>query len=126
MEINYFGYLYCTYFALPHLKQSRGQIGVIGSLSGELGLPFRSGYCASKFATKGSNSMIGVFNSLGFFESLRTEIPSEEVVITIVSPPSVNTPMRQHSLKTADNIEFNEDDSKKMSIDVKISLKFLT
>ena len=54
MNINFFGYVYCTYYALPYLKQSKGQIGVLGSLSGELGLPLRSGYCASKFAVKGT------------------------------------------------------------------------
>jgi NADP-dependent 3-hydroxy acid dehydrogenase YdfG len=53
MEINYLGYVYCTYYALPHLKKSRGQIGVVGSLSGEFGLPFRTGYCGTKFAVKG-------------------------------------------------------------------------
>jgi len=102
MNINFFGYLYCTYFALPHLKQSRGRIGVVGSLSGELGLPLRTGYCASKFATR------------GFFESLRTEISSDQVHITIVSPGSVRTQMRDHSLQVSKRIQFNEPDSNKM------------
>lgn len=29
------GYLYCTYYALPYLKKTKGQIAVIGSLSGK-------------------------------------------------------------------------------------------
>jgi len=107
MNVNYFGYLYCTYYALPHLKRSRGNIGVVCSLSGEIGLPLRTGYCASKFAVR------------GFFESLRTELPADSVHITIISPGSVRTNMREHSLQTSDNIEFNEPDSKKMPADVR-------
>jgi hypothetical protein len=34
MDINYLGYVYPTYYALPHLKKSKGQIGVVGSVSG--------------------------------------------------------------------------------------------
>eukprot|EP01114_Cavostelium_apophysatum_P022745 TRINITY_DN8331_c0_g1_i1.p1 TRINITY_DN8331_c0_g1~~TRINITY_DN8331_c0_g1_i1.p1 ORF type:complete len:269 (+),score=30.76 TRINITY_DN8331_c0_g1_i1:45-851(+) len=104
MDVNYFGYVYCTYFALPHLIDSGGRIGVLGSLSGELGLPFRSGYCATKFAVR------------GFFESLRMEIP-ESVAITIVSPGTVNTEMREHAIKSTSEVEFSEDDSKKMSVE---------
>jgi NAD(P)-dependent dehydrogenase (short-subunit alcohol dehydrogenase family) len=58
MDINYLGYIYCTYYALPHLKKSGGQIAVISSLSGELGLPLRTAYCGSKFAVKGTNLLI--------------------------------------------------------------------
>jgi len=105
MAVNYFGCVYCTFFALPYLTQSKGQIGVICSVSGELGLPFRSAYCASKFAVR------------GFFEALRTEIPSDTLAITIVSPASVNTEMRKHSLRTINDIEFNEPDSCKMSVE---------
>ena len=35
MEVNYLGYVYCTYYALPYLKKSHGQIGVVASLSGD-------------------------------------------------------------------------------------------
>jgi len=104
--VNYLGYIYCTYYALPHLKKSKGQIAIVGSLSGELGLPLRTAYCGSKFAVR------------GFFEALRNE--TNEVVITIIAPPSVDTEMRQHSqkqLSSKSKIEFNEDESKKMSVE---------
>lgn len=61
METNFYGYLYPTKFALPYLKQSKGQIAVMSSYSGEVGLYNRTAYCASKFAVT------------GFFESLRME-----------------------------------------------------
>lgn len=46
-------------------------------MSGEVGLPFRTAYCSSKFAIT------------GFFESLRMEIDDKNIAITIVCPPSV-------------------------------------
>jgi short-subunit dehydrogenase len=86
LQTNYFGYLYCTFYALGHLKKSKGQILVISSISGEIGLPFRSAYCSSKFAVT------------GFFESLRSEMDQDDVAITIVCPPSVRTSLRLNSL----------------------------
>jgi len=44
----------------------------MSSLSGEMGLPYRSAYCSSKFALT------------GLFESLRIEMDNKEVAITIV------------------------------------------
>lgn len=86
MKTNFFGYLYCTFYALNYLKESKGQILVVSSISGEIGLPFRTAYCASKFAVT------------GFFEALRTELDRDNVAITIVCPPSVKTKFRENSL----------------------------
>ena len=61
MKINFYANVYLTKYALPHLRKYRSHIVVISSISGKLGLPERSAYCASKFALS------------GFFESLRTE-----------------------------------------------------
>ena len=96
MQINYFGYLYCTFYALKYLKSSQGQILVISSISGEIGLPYRSSYCASKFAVT------------GFFESLRSEMDQDKVAITIVCPPSVRTNLRNNSLIKLDGEKDNE------------------
>ncbi|PRP73207.1 hypothetical protein PROFUN_03521 [Planoprotostelium fungivorum] len=106
IDVNYFGYLYPTFYALPHLKASKGSIGVVSSLSGQIGLPFRTGYCASKFAVQ------------GFFESLRTEI-GDQVSITIVSPGSVASNMRDNSLhgKKEGDIKFNESEESRMSVE---------
>jgi short-subunit dehydrogenase len=79
MQTNFFGYLYCTKHALPHLKKNKGQIIVISSMSGEIGLPWRTAYCSSKFAVT------------GFFEALRSEIYETGLGITIVCPPTVRT-----------------------------------
>jgi NAD(P)-dependent dehydrogenase (short-subunit alcohol dehydrogenase family) len=39
MQINFFGMIYPTKYAMPYLKQSRGQIVAMSSFSGEIGLP---------------------------------------------------------------------------------------
>jgi short-subunit dehydrogenase len=96
LQTNFFGYLYCTYAAMKYLKESKGQILVISSISGEIGLPFRSAYCTSKFAVT------------GFFESLRSEMDQEVVAITIVCPPSVRTNLRSNSLIKLDGEKDNE------------------
>jgi len=93
MAVNFYGYLYCTHAAYPHLQRSKGQIVVVSSLSAEMGLPFRTAYCASKFATT------------GFFEALRAEMEASgkpKIYITIVCPPSVKTNLRLNSMSVSD------------------------
>jgi short-subunit dehydrogenase len=85
MNTNFFGYVYPTKYALPYLKETHGQIVVMSSYSGEVGICYRSGYCASKFAVT------------GFFESLRMEI-GDKIDITIICPITVETSFREHSL----------------------------
>lgn len=84
MRTNYYANVYLTRYAIAHLKRSAGQIVVVSSMSGKVGTPSRSAYCASKFA-------LG-----GFFEGLRTE--DLGVDITVVYPPSLDTPMRSHDI----------------------------
>jgi short-subunit dehydrogenase len=85
MEINYFGTVYCTRAALPHLKKSQGLIVSISSLAGKTGVPLRTGYAASKHALH------------GFFDSLRIELMGTGVDVSIISPDFVDTEIRQHS-----------------------------
>ncbi len=85
MQVNYFGSLYCTHAALPHLKQTRGRIVGISSLTGRAGVPTRSGYAATKHAMA------------GFFDSLRIELADEGVTVTMVYPGFVSTGIRQRA-----------------------------
>ncbi len=77
MQINYFGSVYCTYYALPHLKNSKGRIVAVSSLAGISGVPSRTAYAASKHAM------------FGFFDSLRIELSDTGVTVTIVAPDFV-------------------------------------
>ncbi len=86
MKVNYLGSVYCTYYALPYLKNSCGLLVAISSLTGKTGIPTRSGYAASKHALQ------------GFFDSLRIELRDTGVDILVVSPGFVATDIRQHVL----------------------------
>jgi short-subunit dehydrogenase len=77
MKVNYLGCVYPTYFALPALKQARGQIVAVASLAGLTGVPTRTGYAASKHAV------------FGFFDSLRIELRANAVDVTVVAPDFV-------------------------------------
>jgi len=61
MDINFWGTVYCTKHALPHLLKSKGSVVGVASIAGLKGLPGRTGYSASKFAMN------------GFMETLRIE-----------------------------------------------------
>ena len=82
MRVNYMGSLYCTRYAIPHLKKSRGQIVAISSLAGKVGIPGRTAYSPSKAA------------QAMFFEALRLELGESGVDITIVYPGVVATDIR--------------------------------
>jgi len=53
MDVNFYGTVYCTKYALPYLISSKGSLVGIISVAGHVGLPARSAYSASKFAVRG-------------------------------------------------------------------------
>jgi NAD(P)-dependent dehydrogenase (short-subunit alcohol dehydrogenase family) len=86
MRVNFFGTLYPTYHALPHVKAARGSLVAISSLAGKRGTPTFAVYGASKFAVQ------------GLYESLRVELAPDGVHVGIVSPGHVGTPLRERVL----------------------------
>ncbi len=86
MQVNYHGSVYCTYYALPYLKKTRGRLVAVSSLTGKTGVPTRSGYAASKHAM------------VGFFDSLRVELMGTGVTVTISYPDFVATDIRKLAL----------------------------
>jgi len=74
MSVNFYGAVYCTYYALPHLIRSRGRIVAVSSLGGKAPLPYNSPYIASKYAMH------------GFFDTLRIEMMKYGVSVTIICP----------------------------------------
>lgn len=85
MQVNYMGAVYCTHYALPHLKKTKGRIVGIASLTGKVGVPTRSGYAASKHAMA------------GFFDSLRIELEDSGVTVSMVYPGFVSTGIRENA-----------------------------
>ncbi|WP_035562245.1 SDR family oxidoreductase [Hymenobacter sp. IS2118] len=86
MQTNFFGTVFTTKFALPHLLASRGSIVGISSIAGYRGLPGRTGYSASKFAMN------------GFLEALRTELLDEGVHVLTAAPGFTASNIRQVAL----------------------------
>lgn len=74
IEVNFYGAVYCTYYALPHLKQSRGRIVAISSVGGKSAIPYNTPYCASKYALH------------GFYDALRMELYQNRVSVTLICP----------------------------------------
>ncbi|GAA4461750.1 SDR family oxidoreductase [Nemorincola caseinilytica] len=74
MDVNFWGTVYCTKAALPHIMRSKGVVVGVSSIAGYRGLPARTGYSASKFAMQ------------GFLEALRTELLHTGTHIMWVSP----------------------------------------
>jgi short-subunit dehydrogenase len=107
MHVNYLGSVYCNHYALPHLKQSHGQVVGISSLAGKTGVPTCSGYSASKLAM------------VGFSDPLRIEVAPYGVSVTMIYPgfvasqvrsrafgpdgkPLVNSPVREGDVMTVE------------------------
>jgi NAD(P)-dependent dehydrogenase (short-subunit alcohol dehydrogenase family) len=85
MRVNYLGSVYPTFYALPHLKRSRGQIVAVSSLVGLAGVPMRTAYAATKHA------------QMGFFDSLRIELRDAGVAVTVIAPYFVRSEIRRRS-----------------------------
>lgn len=62
MDVNFWGTVYCSKFALPHLLKSKGSLVGVSSIAGYKGLPGRAGYTASKFAMQGLLEVIRIEN----------------------------------------------------------------
>ena len=86
MKVNYLGCVYPTYYALPHLKKSRGQIVTVASLAGLTGVPTRTAYSASKHAL------------FGFFDSLRIELRGSGVAVTMIAPYYVQSEIHRRAI----------------------------
>lgn len=62
MNVNFWGTVYCTQFALPYILQHKGSVVGVSSIAGYKGLPGRTGYSASKFAMHGFLDCVRIEN----------------------------------------------------------------
>lgn len=105
MNINFWGTVYCTKYALPWLLKSQGSVVGVISIAGFKGLPARTGYSASKFAI------------YGFLDTLRIEHLKDNLHVMIFAPGFTASNIRFTAL-TADGSKQGEtprDESKMMS-----------
>lgn len=86
MDVNFWGTVYCSKYALPYLLKTKGSIAGVSSIAGFKGLPARTGYSASKFAIH------------GFLETLRTENLKKDLHVLIACPGFTASNIRNTAL----------------------------
>ncbi len=87
-DINFWGVVYGSLAALPHLRKNGGALINLGSEVSESYVPLLGMYTATKHAVK------------GFTDALRVEVERVDqapVSITLIQPTAVNTPFPQHA-----------------------------
>ena len=105
MEVNFYGTVYCTKYALPYLLKTKGSLVGVISIAGYVGLPGRTGYSASKFAIR------------GFLDSLRIENLKKGLHVLVAAPGFTASEVRKVALTTNGTRqgETPRDESKMMS-----------
>lgn len=105
MDINFWGTVYCTKYAMPYLLAQKGSVIGISSVAGFKGLPGRTGYSASKFAME------------GFMESLRIENLKTGLHVGVMRPGYTASNIRNVALNkdAKSQAESPFDESKLMS-----------
>lgn len=86
MDVNFYGTVFCTKYALPHLLSSKGSLVGIISVAGHVGLPARSAYSASKFAVR------------GFLDTIRLENLYTGLHVLVAAPGFTASEVRKSAL----------------------------
>jgi hypothetical protein len=94
IETNLLGVMYAVRYALPHmLRQSAGHILIMASSSGRDAYVGEPAYIASKFGV------------VGFGHSVRKEVGTSGVRVTLIEPGAVDTPLTRGAPKVRPLIE---------------------
>lgn len=93
MDVNFWGTVYCTKYALPYLLESKGSVVGVISTAGYKGLPGRTGYSASKFAIN------------GFLDTLRSEHLYDGLHVMIYAPGFTASNIRKTALMADGSIQ---------------------
>lgn len=86
MDVNFWGTVNCTRYAIPYLLETKGSLVGIISVAGFLGLPGRTGYSASKFAVR------------GFLNTLRVENLKRGLHVLVAAPGFTASNIRKTAL----------------------------
>ena len=91
-DTNFWGVVYGSFAALPHLQKQGGALINIGSEVSDAVVPLQGMYSASKHAVK------------GFTDALRLEVKHSKlpVSVTLIQPGATNTPYPQHAKNNMD------------------------
>lgn len=86
MDVNFWGTVYCTKYALPYLIENKGSVVGVISIAGYIGLPARTGYSASKYAIR------------GFLDTLRVETLKQGLHVLVAAPGFTASNIRSTAL----------------------------
>jgi len=105
MDVNFWGTVYCTKFAMPHLLATKGSLVGVISIAGYLGLPARSAYSVSKYAVR------------GFLDTLRVENLKTGLHVMSAAPGFTTSNIRMTALMADGSLqgETPRDESNMMS-----------
>lgn len=91
-EVNVIGQVAVTQAFLPLLRQARGRVVNISSVSGGLSAPYLGAYSASKFALE------------AITDALRLELRTWGIGVSSVEPGPIDTPIWEKSTRTGDQM----------------------
>lgn len=86
MDVNFWGTVYCTKYALPEILKTKGSIAGVISTAGYVAIPGRTGYVTSKYAIR------------GFLETLRIEHLNDGINILVFAPGYTASNVRNAAL----------------------------
>lgn len=89
MDVNFWGTVNCTKYALPYLLERKGQVVGVISIAGYSALPARTGYSSSKYAIR------------GFLDTIRIEHLKDGLNVLVFAPGYTSSNVRNAAL-TAD------------------------
>lgn len=89
-EVNVFGQVALTQAVLPRLRESRGRIVFVSSVSGRVSTPLTGAYNSSKFALE------------GLADALRLELRPWGIRVSLIEPAQTDTEMWQQAQQTLD------------------------
>lgn len=92
LDVNVVGQMRVTKAFMPFIRQQRGRIVNIGSVSGRMATPLTGPYCASKFAMEGLS------------DALRLELRPWDIHVALVEPGRIDTPIFAKANARADRL----------------------
>ena len=93
LDVNVIGQIAVTQAFLPLLRRARGRIVNMGSIAGRGTIPMTGPYSASKHALE------------ALTDALRMELKPWGILVSIIEPGAIATPIWDKSLKTAADVE---------------------
>lgn len=93
MDVNFWGTVFCTRYAMASILKSKGSIVGVSSIAGYKGLPGRTGYSSSKFAMH------------GFLESVRIENLKNGIHVLIACPGFTASNIRNTALNANGSVQ---------------------